>query len=641
MAGLAAVNRGISFSLLVPKIVQLTRSPRVRRVLRRALVVVLGAYVLYLVLANVFLGFHLLDRVATSDDGTVELRTGRAWSLWPGRASVRDFVLRLDSDDLQLRLTVAKATTSVSLWRLLRHQVSLSDVEAEGTSFRLRMRVESIPPEDKERIAAYPEIEGALGPPLFSAAKKVPKSDPEDAWHVDITDAKVAVDEVWIQEYRLTGDIGVAGSFALWPGKDFVLLPSAVTIGKGDVRVGSHGVTSDLEIPSAIAEITRVPLPETHGNEVLRYLTASARGSSTTDDGSFLDVYPDIPQVRTEPSRSRFEARFDKGRFVRGTSALLEARNTVVRGKGFAMGASALVRLSVPQDGDIELGADSGSGWVTIEALPSTKEAPWKVHDSSVRQLIHVAVGEPFSFGLGAYRGGLRTPTLGWFEDLANIGAKTRGRAIGTIDLVRDGNGKITGPFSATLEDAWVSGDTIAVAVSSTARGKLALEPNPKDGIAITGVRVDAPRASVQANGRSQYTTWFRADVPSVTIKLAPRFEVRAAADLAAGTGGLVAGIVEAQAGIVLGPIAAHFIDGPGMAVRGGIAVAGKDITVEVPRAKVGSVDSKGFWMRYGTKSRLAFLLEDPPLSVGVRIGDGVPLVLPTVGEGWLAEQRP
>ena len=45
--------------------------------------------------------------------------------------------------------------------------------------------------------------------------------------------------------------------------------------------------------------------------------------------------------------------------------------------------------------------------------------------------------------------------------------------------------------------------------------------------------------------------------------------------------------------------------------------------------------------MRYGTKSRLAFLLEDPPLSVGVRIGDGVPLVLPTVGEGWLAEQRP
>ena len=159
MAGLAAVNRGISFSLLVPKIVQLTRSPRVRRVLRRALVVVLGAYVLYLVLANVFLGFHLLDRVATSDDGTVELRTGRAWSLWPGRASVRDFVLRLDSDDLQLRLTVAKATTSVSLWRLLRHQVSLSDVEAEGTSFRLRMRVESIPPEDKERIAAYPEIE--------------------------------------------------------------------------------------------------------------------------------------------------------------------------------------------------------------------------------------------------------------------------------------------------------------------------------------------------------------------------------------------------------------------------------------------------------------------------------------------------
>ena len=42
-----------------------------------------------------------------------------------------------------------------------------------------------------------------------------------------------------------------------------------------------------------------------------------------------------------------------------------------------------------------------------------------------------------------------------------------------------------------------------------------------------------------------------------------------------------------------------------------------------------------------GEMQNLALVLEDPPLSVGVRIGEGLPVVLPTVGDGWLAAQRP
>jgi hypothetical protein len=224
---------------------------------------------------------------------------------------------------------------------------------------------------------------------------------------------------------------------------------------------------------------------------------------------------------------------------------------------------------------------------------------------------------------------------------LAKGGLKTRGRGVGTIDLTRDASGAITGSFTARLEEATLATKDLTANVSSVTRGGVLIKPKPEEGFSMTRVTVEAPRASVQADGRSPHTTWFRADIPSVTVTLSPRMEVRASADLSAGDGGLVAGIVESQIGVVLGPVAAHFLEGPpGMSVRAGLATLERDITLEVPRAKVGRVESKGFFVRRGGKMRLAVMLLNAPFVVGLRIDDGVPTVAPAVGLDWLDAQR-
>jgi len=622
----------------------LRTSPRVRKYLRRALIALLSTYAAYLLLANVFLGFHLLDRVVTSDDGTVELRTGRAYSFIPGRASVRDFVLRLDNENMQVRLTVARATTSVNLFKLLSREIKLSGVEASGVSFRIRMRVDAIRPDNAERVAAFPDIEGALGPPLLSAAIPVPENPVEKAWHVDLVDAVVHADEVWIQEYRVTGDVSAAGGFMLWPGKDFMLRPSTFHVGAGMVRVGPRIVTNDMKIRTGTADIAKLSLPDTLGPDILRYLTASASGSSTLQDASFLEVYPSagIPQIRVEPSRSTFLARFAGGKFLEGTTATVDVPQGSARVEGsFVVSGAVHGRIAVPKDGEIEIGADSALTQLELSYLPSTKAAPFSAHNTSFRQTLQVAVGEPLRAGVGAYRSELRTPTLGWMEDLAKGGLKTRGRGVGTIDLTRDASGAITGSFTARLEEATLTTKDLTANVSSVTRGGVVTKSKPEEGVTVTRVTVEAPRASVQADGRPPHTTWFRADIPSVTVTLSPRTEVRASADLSAGDGGLVAGIVESQIGVVLGPVAAHFLEGPpGMSVRAGLATLERDITLEVPRARVGKVESKGFFVRRGGKMRLAVMLLNAPFVVGLRIDDGVPTVAPAVGLDWLDAQR-
>ena len=607
--------------------------------MRRVALVVAAAYVGYLVLANVFLGFHVLDRIVTSDDGTVELRTRHAWSFWPGRASVRGFVLRLDNDDSQLRIVVERATASVSLWRLFRREVRLSSVESSGVSFRIRMRVDAVTPDNEKRVAAYPDIEGALGPPVAAAAKPVGPTPVDESWHVDLRDSDNRADEVWIQEYRLTGDIHAVGSFALWPGKSFVLRPSTAHVQGGVVRVGPHQITDDLQLESEPAEITEIALASTHGSDVLKSLTASAHGGSTLQDASFLDVYPHVPELRVQPSKSTFDARFVRGEFVRGTSGELVVPHGSFRTQGLALRGTVIVRLRVPDDGDLELGADSSASELELDALPSTKQEPWTLHETSARQILHAVLGEHAHLGLGSYHGEVRTPTLGWFEDLAKLGTKSRGHASVSYELQRDGEGNIHGPWKAHVDEGVLWSEHISATVTSTAHGHLSTKSNPAEGVTVSAVTVEAPHASVHAKRFEPRATWFRADVPSFTIASEPKFQLRATAELAAGNGNLVAGVVESEAGLVLGPIAAQLVQGDGMNVRVGVAVLEDEINVEVPSAEVGAVHAKGFWRRRRGHSLLVGLLQHAPLSVGVRIGEGVPLVVPAAPDSWFMAQ--
>jgi hypothetical protein len=101
------------------------RGRRVRTALKWLAGTLLGLYVLYVVAVNAFLnfGFFLLFE----DTNSVNATLGRAFSLWPGTAYVRDARIVFQDKNLQWTLDIANATVDVDMVALFaaelpRHQ---------------------------------------------------------------------------------------------------------------------------------------------------------------------------------------------------------------------------------------------------------------------------------------------------------------------------------------------------------------------------------------------------------------------------------------------------------------------------------------------------------------------------------------
>lgn len=602
----------------------------------------LGAlYATYLLVANALLGFHWLDRIVTTADGTVEMHIGRGWSVWPGRVHLRDFALRLDGEDQQVRVSVARATTSLSLWRLLRREIRLDHVRADDVSFRLRMRVEAITADNAERVAAYPDIPGALGPPTRAAAPNIEPEPVDKRWHVDLRDVDVLAREVWIQEYRLEGLVHAHGGFALWPGKSLVVAETSTTVAPALVHVGERTLTRDFTLERSRTHIAEVALDSATAATVLEHLQAAAEGRATLDDASFLDVYAahGVPRVRASPTDSSFDLRFAAGRFLRGSKALVNVPEGSATATGLSVRGALVVRVDVENDGDLGFGLDASQLALTIASLPSTQKAPWTLHELSLRQQLHVAVGDPVEAGLGAYQGELRTPTLGWFEDVSELGVKTRGNLHASAKLTRGGDGRIRGPWHAELHDAHVSSDSLTFRGEGSARGELLTEKNPAQGVRLSATRAELPQVSMQARGAEPRASWVRIDVPSASWASEPQSQIRLNAALAAANSGPVAAYVNSAAGEVLGPIAARFVQKPGLRADLSVATLESNVTVRMPRARLGDVDVVCKLSKQAERTRLHCALSQGTLSMGVRIEGGVPMVLPNVGPEWLAAQ--
>jgi len=129
----------------------------------------------YLGIGNALLKTQLIQNAVGSADG-FHLDFERAYTLWPGRAHVRNLSLRVQDYNVQFEVALAEADLDISLSELPFKKFHITRLVASGTRFRMRHKLISIG-DDAERIAAYPPIKGFADPPYYVGVHPPPIPD--------------------------------------------------------------------------------------------------------------------------------------------------------------------------------------------------------------------------------------------------------------------------------------------------------------------------------------------------------------------------------------------------------------------------------------------------------------------------------
>ena len=134
-------------------------------VLGRVAAVLFCLELAYLAIGNLLLRSQAIQRAVGAADGFA-LEFGRAYTLWPGHAHVRDLSLRVEDYNVQFEVAIASAELDVALSELAFKKFHITRLDAQGTRFRMRHKLIAVG-DDQERVAAYPKIKGFADPPYF------------------------------------------------------------------------------------------------------------------------------------------------------------------------------------------------------------------------------------------------------------------------------------------------------------------------------------------------------------------------------------------------------------------------------------------------------------------------------------------
>ncbi len=279
----------------------------------------LALELLYLLVGNAVLFSGVIQRAASAAPQETQLGWDRAYTLWPGRAYVSGFRLRLQDPVIQFRLTIDRAKVDVVLWELLHRRFRASHVRAEGVSYRMLTKVDGTTGREA-RVAAFPPLEGFARPALLHYPPPPYPSPKELAglWSVRLDDVEATVDELWFLEYRYHGPAHVWGAFALAPLQRLWVGPALLLLQGGQLDVGEHVVSRAV---TARAEVTIAPvdLTSSPGPRVVRALTASMRLDAGLDDLGAAGLYQSGLDVRASGKVSA-ELRVEDGRLRPGTA---------------------------------------------------------------------------------------------------------------------------------------------------------------------------------------------------------------------------------------------------------------------------------------------------------------------------------
>lgn len=217
---------------------------RCPRWLRRT-VAVLSMLIALSIAFNAALNFGVsrsaLQSLISGDPESLAVDYRRAWSFWPGLVYVRNVEVRGSDHNVQWQVEVDDARLSIDLMALLRRELHVTKLRAQGIGFRLRQKLDARDATD-ERLALLPPLRGFEGPPLLEAGPPPPDiPDGEyDLWSIRIEDVDGHARQIWADEFHFEGDVHVRGAFFLRPKRWLWVGPATATFLSGSVAVGDE-----------------------------------------------------------------------------------------------------------------------------------------------------------------------------------------------------------------------------------------------------------------------------------------------------------------------------------------------------------------------------------------------------------------
>ena len=300
-----------------------------------AAVVVLIAFVV----PNALLKGDFLPKRMNKDPDHGWLEYASASSPWPGTLRVKSFRYRDRDPKAEWSIAMEEGTLDYSLADLLRKRFHVTRLSGRGFVFRVRSRLTRAEA-TAARLARLPKIEGFPDPPLLGEiSPKTPPTGKE--WSVQIDG--IAVDdvrEVWIEEYRCTGESRLTGAFFLRPKHRAEIFGAKLAIRSGEIRFGRDVIAADVRATFDARFEPWDPM-KFPGSRVLRFASGEAEASARLDNAEVINhLLGDPPGTRLERGTGRLDVRatVEKG-VARGTvdygsrDAALRALDVAMRGR--------------------------------------------------------------------------------------------------------------------------------------------------------------------------------------------------------------------------------------------------------------------------------------------------------------------
>jgi hypothetical protein len=226
----------------------MSRRGRVGRIFKRCAFVIVGVCVLYLVGVNAVLATPILRNLLNSDPGALRVNYTKSYSLYPFHGHVDGLTIRGRDRNVEWIATIDHCDFSVSPWQLLKRRFQATHVTADGFTMHARFR-KSAAANTPERLAALPPVDGFSDPPLEDPTPAPPPVSDKDynLWAVQLSDVDVDhVREVWVDEFRYSGDGRVRGSWLFRPVRQLQIGPATADLRGIDVGYGKRVVVAGV-----------------------------------------------------------------------------------------------------------------------------------------------------------------------------------------------------------------------------------------------------------------------------------------------------------------------------------------------------------------------------------------------------------
>ncbi|HVY30171.1 MAG TPA: hypothetical protein VHB79_26620 [Polyangiaceae bacterium] len=574
-------------------------------VLAGVLAVLCGLELIYLVAVNLVLRTRLIQEAAAGADG-VKLEFGSAYSVLPGRAHVRDLVLRFEDYNVQFQLSIERGQLDVGLEELLHKRFHCYAVRADGVSFVMRHKVHEAEGHGT-RLAAFPKIDGFADPPLYRGKPSPPIPDEQyDLWQVQVDDVVARARELWFLEYRFAGDAEARGAFLIRPARFVRVKPARLELISGTLAVGDESVARRVRGQIEVS-LPSMDVQKTVGAAVFDLISARVKLDLAGGALDFLNAYRDAgsPSIRGQ-ARWMVEADVERGVVQPGSRLALEtpAAELSVPGERtpnwsvsgplqgqFAVDEHAPSRLSLSLlAARLSLSRTDAAGLGSPAAeqvrLAATIEPTTLSHAPHLSAL-HLSVPR------------LNVPNLYWFEPWLSRDGSLR----------VDGRGEVSGELVCDAHDVCL----LKHARLQASGARLAIRDRATEPLAVTldAEQLTLPTASAQrlSGDASLSATPARALLPLVTS-------------------------------LPIKDAVASLLDLRELRARFELSGRPDDYELSIIEARSGDLSAKGFYRPKADRGLGAFLLKTPLMNFGIRIHGDSTSIAPLASDDWLAHHH-